>query len=156
MHREIGRRAKGCNAVSKDLRIDVLFHWSYGRFSLKKLRDVWFVNRDASGSATFYFLNALTRFLCKNLCKKVLPILFFYWIKVRGHAHYANARINFNTTHEGLLFKIDSSLTIFKTGFSMVRNCYFLWIISKYAIFSCRRLFRTVLYDFFSQAVLPL
>lgn len=58
----------------------------------------------ASGSR-HHFLSGLTRFLCINLCKKVVPILFFYSIKFRGYAHYANARINLLAAALGMFLK---------------------------------------------------
>lgn len=35
--------------------------------------------------------------------QKSLPILFFYSIKFRGYAHYANACINFKVTHDSVI-----------------------------------------------------
>lgn len=71
------------------------------------------------GSTTFYFLNGLTRFLCKNLCKKARPILFFYSIKFRGYAHYANAMHKFYAPHTGLPFENRLCAFVSKVYFSL-------------------------------------
>lgn len=49
---------------------------------MERTFELYFLNHDVSGSTTFYFLNSLTRFLCKNLCKKVYTHPIFLLNKI--------------------------------------------------------------------------
>lgn len=58
--------------------------------------------------------------------QKVLPILFFYTIKFRGYAHYANACINFVALLGDLIFEIMLSVVNTRSIFDCFFDC-FLW-----------------------------